>query len=110
MRLLLDENLPPRLARSLGEFFPGSAHVADVGSDRAEDEAVWDYARANGFTVVTKDADFSDLSSLRGAPPRVIWVRRGNCTTQEIEHLLRTSADEIIRFGRAGDARVLVLR
>lgn len=89
MKLLFDENLSPRLVAELSTEFPGSAHVHDVGLGSATDAVVWDYARANGFVIVSKDSDFADLSVLYGAPPKVVWIRRGNCTTAAIAALLR---------------------
>jgi len=59
--------------------------VTLLGLDRADDDAVWAYARVNGYTIVNKDVDFSDLSVARGFPPKVIWLRVGNCTTSHIE-------------------------
>ena len=73
----------------LADVFPGSGHVYPLGLDRESDDAVWNYARDNGFTLVTKDADFSDMNLLRGFPPRVLWLRIGNCTTTQVEALLR---------------------
>lgn len=49
-----------------------------------------EYAKKNGFIIVTRDADFSDLCLLKGFPPKVIWIRRGNCNTADIEKILRT--------------------
>jgi predicted nuclease of predicted toxin-antitoxin system len=40
---------------------------------------------------VTRDADFSDLNVMLGYPPKVIWIRRGNCTTGEMESILRSN-------------------
>ena len=51
----------------------------------ADDSAVWAYARQHGFTIVSKDGDFSGRSSLYGAPPKVIWLTVGNCSTGEIQ-------------------------
>lgn len=89
MKLLFDENLSPRLVAELSTEFPGSTHVHDVGLGSATDSAVWDFARDNGFIIVSKDSDFADLSVLYGAPPKVVWIRRGNCTTAAIAALLR---------------------
>jgi hypothetical protein len=69
MKLLFDQNLSPRLPAWLADLFPGSGHVADLGLDQASDDDVWDYARVHGFAIVTKDADYADLSVLRGHPP-----------------------------------------
>ena len=89
MRLLFDQNLSPRLVNRLSDLYPDSKHVYPLGLDREADKAVWEYARREGFLMVTKDADFSDLCILLGFPPKVIWIRRGNCKTSEIEMLLR---------------------
>jgi predicted nuclease of predicted toxin-antitoxin system len=85
MKLLFDQNLSPRLINLLSDLFPDSNHVFPLGLDKSEDTAIWEHARQNNFTLVTKDADFGDLSILRGFPPKVIWIRRGNCRTSEIE-------------------------
>ena len=66
-----------------------------LGLGAAEDTLIWEHAKDNNFVVVTKDADFADLSVLRGFPPKVVWVRRGNCSTADIENLLRDHNAEI---------------
>lgn len=95
MKLLFDENLSPRLIDALADLFPGSAHVHSAGLGSATDDAVWQHAREQGFTLVSKDADFYELSQLRGQPPKVVWIRRGNCSTTQIERLLRAQAGRI---------------
>jgi predicted nuclease of predicted toxin-antitoxin system len=89
MKLLFDQNLSPCLVKSLADLYPDSSHVFWLGLDQVSDERVWEYARREGFVVVTKDADFSDLCLLRGFPPKVIWIRRGNCATHAVESILR---------------------
>ena len=98
MKLLLDENLSRRLVPGLEPLYPGSSHVSEIGLERADDEAVWRHAREHGLAIVTKDADFAERSLAKGPPPRVVWIRRGNCSTQEIEALLRECRDEILAF------------
>lgn len=109
MRLLLDENLSFRLVAALGDCFPGSAHVRDAGLESADDEAVWRHAGAHGFALVSRDADFHDRAVLRGPPPKVVQVRRGNCATREVEAILRAAAGRIERFVRDPEAAVLIL-
>ena len=74
------------------------------------DEAVWSYARDNGFVIVSKDSDFHQLSFLFGHPPKVIWIRRGNCSTAAVVSLLRQRLLDILKFGRQEDATFLTLR
>ena len=83
MRLLLDQNLSPRLLTALANPHPGSTHVREIGLQAADDDTVWQYATEHGFTIVSKDADFHERSFLLGHPPKVIWIRRGNCSTDE---------------------------
>jgi predicted nuclease of predicted toxin-antitoxin system len=109
MRLLFDHNLSPRLVDRLADLIPNSSHVWLVGLERASDQDVWDYALAHGYTVVTKDADFSEMSVLRGFPPRVIWLRIGNCTTQQIDALLRTHREAIMALDTDPSVGVLAL-
>ncbi len=95
MKLLFDENLAPSLVRLLADIFPLSAHVAQIGLGAAPDRAVWDYAREHHYTLVSKDSDFHELSLLHGAPPKVVWIRRGNCSTRQIEFILRNKLDDV---------------
>lgn len=82
MKLLFDENLSPKLPLLLANLFPGSLHVRDVGMKATADPIVWDYAKENDLMVVSKDADMHDLSLVLGNPPKVIWLRLGNCSTR----------------------------
>ena len=95
VKLLFDQNLSPKLVKHLADLYPNSDHLDLLGLGTAEDTLVWAYAKGNGFVVVTKDADFADLSVLRGFPPKVVWIRRGNCSTANIENLLRDHNSEI---------------
>src|SRR3712207_6056166 len=81
VKLLFDQNLSHRLVAALADVYPGAAHVRDFSMERAEDGAVWAFAGANGYTIVSKDTDFHHLSFTHGAPPRVIWLNVGHCPT-----------------------------
>jgi predicted nuclease of predicted toxin-antitoxin system len=98
MRLRFDQNLSPRLARSLSDVFPGSIHVQDVGLSTVGDSEIWDYAKAHDFVLVSKDSDFQQRSLLQGAPPKFIWLRLGNCTVTESAELLRRHASALQEF------------
>lgn len=108
MKLLFDENLSFRLPRALSELFPESLHVEDVGLDQSDDEAIRRYAVEHDFTIVTKDADFAEHCLVKGAPPKVVWIRRGNCSTATVESLLCVHREEIDELGMS-DTRLLRL-
>ncbi|MBL8875100.1 MAG: DUF5615 family PIN-like protein [Phycisphaerae bacterium] len=98
MRLLFDENLSPRLAVLLADLFPESKHVREVGLKAADDLAIWEFAKANGFAIVSKDADFRQRSFLVGAPPKVIGVLLGNASTDQVISVLRGASGVISVF------------
>src|ERR671927_416488 len=68
---------------------PGSIHVREVGLKAADDPVVWEYAKNNGLMIVSKDSDMHQRSFVFGYPPKVVWVRLGNCSTSDVEKLLR---------------------
>ena len=110
MKLLVDENLPPRLIQDLADLFPDSTHVSSVGLDSTPDAIIWEYAKTSGFTFLTKDKDFASLSFAWGAPPQVILLQTGNCSTADLIQMIRNN---VIRFSDfEGDTRrsLLVLR
>ena len=109
MRLLLDQNISFRVAGMLASEYPGSLHVRDVSMESADDDVVWQYAKENGLIIVSKDSDFHDSSLLRGAPPKVIWLRIGNSTTQQILDILRKHIKEIRDFEQSEEETFLVL-
>ena len=95
MKLLLDENLSRRIVPSLQDGFPGSTQVVLAGLERADDRAVWEYARERGYVIVTKDDDFLRLQLLLGYPPKIILLNLGNCTSQQVLSTLVSSQREI---------------
>lgn len=107
MRLLFDENLSPKMVAGLGDVFPGSAHVDRAGLGGGSDIEVWRYAKENGFIIVSKDADFYEHSLLHGHPPKVIWIRRGNCTNRQLQLILRNKASVIAELCEANDVSLL---
>lgn len=108
-RLLFDENLAPSLPQRLADLYPESVHVRDVGFATADDEQIWLHARECGYLIVTKDDDFRQRSFLRGAPPKVIWTRLGNCTTADVERALRDRFAMIAAFAEDEMAALLVV-
>jgi len=109
VKFLLDENLSPDLVQALSADYPGSAHVRDLGLESATDQAVWDRARIDGYTVLSKDSDFRQMSFIFGAPPKVVWIRLGNCSTSDLLTLLRNRKAALESFWDDPEAAFLVL-
>ena len=98
MKLLFDQNLSHRLVALLAAEFPDSQHVRNVGMAAASDPDVWAYAAQQGFAIASKDTDFQQRAVLRGHPPKVVWVRLGNCSTDEVADLLRSQLTDLLAF------------
>jgi predicted nuclease of predicted toxin-antitoxin system len=109
VKLLFDQNLSPQLVQRLADLYPDSNHVYNLGIDLAPDNEMREYARREGFVIVTKDSDFSDLCILLGFPPKVIWIRRGNCSSIDIEAILRDHNSDIEALGRDEVMGILTL-
>ena len=108
MKLLIDQNLPRSLVREFEGQFPNSVHVRDLRFDTATDQEIFRYAEANEFTIVSKDNDFTQLSFLYGAPPKVVWLRVGNCTTTELKEIMRRNVDRVKSFEAATESVLLI--
>jgi predicted nuclease of predicted toxin-antitoxin system len=110
VKLLFDENLSRRLVPRILDLFPDSVHVSAEGLLQAQDFQVWQFAKANGFGIVTADADFYELATTIGPPPKVIWLRGCDYPTGMAATLLRSQAIRITEFLEDPERAVLILR
>lgn len=95
IKLLFDQNLSYRLVSRLKEFYPNSVHIASIGLDKSSDLDVWNYAKDNGYTLVTKDSDFNDICTLYNFLPHIIWLRLGNSRVSITQNALVKHTDKI---------------
>jgi predicted nuclease of predicted toxin-antitoxin system len=109
MKLLFDQNLSPRLVASFAEEFPGSAHVQDLNLARATDLEVWTLARDEHYCIVSKDSDFADWAQVFGYPPALVWLRTGNCSTEELIAKLKKNQSSIQQLGTEGQPWILMV-
>jgi predicted nuclease of predicted toxin-antitoxin system len=109
MKLLFDENVSPKLPRMLANEYPGSVHVREVGLRGAADRQIWDYSRAEGLAIVSKDSDFRQRSFVEGSPPKVIWLDVGNGGTLTIADLLRRERHRVEAFATQDETSFLIL-
>ena len=107
--LLFDQNISPRVIDHLADVYPGSVHVLMLGMGSALDIEIWQYAHDHDYMIVTKDADFSEFGVVKGFPPKIIWIRRGNCSTQDIEAILRENYSAISALSEDSETGILTL-
>ncbi len=109
MKLLFDENVSPELPRMLASEYSGSVHVREVGLRGADDQRIWDYSRAQGFAIVSKDTDFRERSFVEGFPPKVIWLDVENAGTTMIANLLQRERQRVEAFEKQDETSFLIL-
>ena len=109
MRLLLDENLPRSLVSLLGDLFPDSTSVFHLGLSGCSDQAVWAAAKESGLVIATKDSDFVDRLLLDGCPPKVVWLRVGNCPIRQVELVFRGNLGLLRELDESEEYSLLVL-
>lgn len=89
-RLPLDQNISYRAVKMLSSVFHDCLHVSICGLLDSEDGDLWHFVKMNHCTILTFDADFYDMSLINGHPPKIIWLRIGNVSTNElVEYLLK---------------------
>jgi len=98
VNILLDQNISFRVAKLLSNDFENIKQVKELDLVDASDWEIHDYALKNGFTIVTFDSDFIDLANLKGAPPKIIWLRFGNSSNLNIANKLISNLTEINEF------------
>jgi predicted nuclease of predicted toxin-antitoxin system len=110
MKLLFDENLSRKVVELVKELLPGSVHVTQVGlSSGTSDREIWDYAKQNGFAIITADRDFIAMANALGHPPKIILLENCDYPTSVAARLINASAIRISEFAR-NDQSFLVLR
>ena len=98
MKLLFDQNISFRILKSLPDEFNDSIHTSQAQLNGKRDIELWKFAKKNEFTIVSFDADFCDIANLKGHPPKIIWLRLGNSTTNEVLNKLITNLNLIKTF------------
>lgn len=110
MKLLLDENLSPRLLRQIDDLFADSIHVRTVGLKQRPDREIWEFARSNQFAILTADTDFQTLAVSLGHPPKVILLKGCDYGNAVVEALIRSQAIRISEFLNDTERASLILR
>ncbi|RLA70309.1 MAG: hypothetical protein DRG30_09335 [Epsilonproteobacteria bacterium] len=95
-KYIIDANLPYYFSLWQSEVYE---HVIDIDPNMKDSE-IWKYAKDNGLTIVTKDADFSDLVLLNDPPPRVIHIRLGNMKMKAFHSAIDTIWDEVLSISQ----------
>jgi len=109
MKFLVDENISRKIVPAIAAAFPDSRHVTDLSLQTKDDSAIWDFAKENGFSILTKDSDFNEILAMKQFPPKIVWIQRGNCSTPAMLEIINTNILRINSFLIDADNGLLVL-
>jgi predicted nuclease of predicted toxin-antitoxin system len=109
VKLLIDACISPRVAPRIAPLFASCEHVFECGGIADDDRLIWDYAKSNGFAILTKDSDFMHMSDVFKAPPKVVWLRVANAGTNAIADLVFRRIAEFKRFDADSEAALLII-
>jgi len=98
VKLLFDQNISFRVIAKIAENYPEAKQIRALGLENFSDLEIWNFAKKNGYTIVTFDADFYEITNLKGHPPKIIWLRIGNTTTQNIASIFNDKFEMIKDF------------
>jgi len=98
-----------KLVARIVDIYPDSEHVRNKGLQSASDSEIWSFAKKDGYVIVTEDDDFHVRSVLEGPPPKILWIRSGNCSADLVETLLRKNITEIKKFQQESVSGFLAL-
>jgi predicted nuclease of predicted toxin-antitoxin system len=109
LRLLVDAQLPPALARRLSDKGHQAEHLTEIGLGGATDEEIWRHARETGAAIVTKDEDFAMLVRRDPSGPPVVWVRLGNVTNRALWQALEPLLPEVVEALGEGERLIEIV-
>src|SRR5215207_5023030 len=96
----LDCNISPAIAKRLKEktgWNVKSAYVLELFS--LNDPEIYFKARQSGkIILVTKDSDLPEIIQQKGAPPKLIYLKTGNCNNKILWQLLQNEIEFAVRM------------
>jgi predicted nuclease of predicted toxin-antitoxin system len=99
MKLLIDQNISHRIIPVISELFSELTHVRNVGLKDKSDYEIFMFARQNNFNaVISLDEDFVHILQTFNSPPKIIWLKTGNCSTTQLAQLLIQKNEIILEF------------
>ena len=111
MRILLDQNLSPKLIRKLADILPGLESVYDHDLTGSSDPFIFEWARRREFSaLVSTDRDLVHFAERAGPPPKVIRIEGCDFPSRTIELLPRREAVRVYSFLESNRAVLLPSR
>jgi len=91
---LVDVNLPRWFSQWNSADY---VHQHDLDPAK-QDTLIWEYAKKQNLTIITKDSDFSSRILLNTPPPKVIHVRLGNMDMRRFHEAIAQCWIEVLKL------------
>ena len=108
MKFLVDVQLPGTLARWLRDRNHDTVHVLERNLGQADDHTLWKIAKEESRIMVSKDEDFFILATRPSDTGRLLWLRVGNCRTNQLLTLINKRWNKIVQAFEEGQRIVEV--
>lgn len=108
MKIWIDAQLSPALALWINQSFSDiqAQSVRALGLRDANDEEIFQKAKEQNVTVMTKDFDFVSLLERSGPPPQIILITAGNTTNVRMKEILTKHLSVVLRMLENGEQLV----
>jgi len=108
MKFLVDVQLPGTLVRWLKNRNHDAVHVLERNLGQTDDRTLWRIAKEEGRIMVSKDEDFFILATRPNDTGHLLWLRMGNCRTNQLLTLINQHWNSIVQAFEEGQRIVEV--
>ena len=108
MKILVDAQLSPAIAAWINRTFDHieAVSVRSVELVASEDVEIYNYAKQQGYVIMSKDDDFLELVESKGSPPQLIWVTCGNTSNTRMREVLAKVLEQVKELINEGETVV----
>jgi len=97
-QVLCDVHIAFKVVRFFQSKGCKALHVNDIiDGYYTSDHKITEFADANAYTVITKDADFRDSHFIKGSPKKLLKIDLGNISTTKLISILEVHFDIIAK-------------
>ena len=96
--ITFDQNISFQVIKKVKHLYPEAVSVREVHLENATDIELLNFAKKSAYSIVTFDADFAEINILKDQPPKIIWLRIGNTSTDNLAKVFQDYYESIKEF------------
>lgn len=108
-KIWVDANISPAIAKWMSEFTGYDVKSAFVlNLYYLSDKDIFEMGRnAGNVILVSKDSDFPELVTQLGTPPKLIYLRVGNCDNRKLWRIIKPNIKEALNILTTTDTSII---